>query len=59
MPAVVTARNTPGTHNNTATGPFSETGMRCGCLMQMEDTRDNNYVTFTILVQVLAPLSLP
>ena len=29
MPAVVTARNTrsPGTHNNSATGPFSDTGM--------------------------------
>ena len=26
MPAVVTARNTPGTHNNSATGPLSETG---------------------------------
>ena len=30
MPAVVTARNTPGTHNNSATGPFSETGVCCG-----------------------------
>ena len=29
MPAVVTARNTPRTHNNSATGPFSETGMYC------------------------------
>ena len=26
---VTTAGNTPGTHNS-ATGPFSETGMRCG-----------------------------
>ena len=24
MPAVVTAKNTPGTHNNPAAGPFSE-----------------------------------
>ena len=29
MPAVVTARKTLGTHNNSATGPFSETGMCC------------------------------
>ena len=29
-PAVVTARNTPGTHNNSATGPFSEIGLCCG-----------------------------
>ena len=29
MPAVVTARNTPGTHNNSAVCPFSETGMYC------------------------------
>ena len=27
---VVTARNTHGTHNYSATGPFSETGMCCG-----------------------------
>ena len=30
MPVVVTKRNTPGTHNNSATGPFSETGICCG-----------------------------
>ena len=30
MQAVVTARNTPGTHNSSATGPFSETGLSCG-----------------------------
>ena len=30
MPAVMTARNTSGTHNNSATGPFSEKGMCCG-----------------------------
>ena len=30
MPVVVTARNTPGTHINSATGPFIETGMYCG-----------------------------
>ena len=30
MPAVLTARNRPGTHNNSAAGPFSETGMCCG-----------------------------
>ena len=29
MPAVVTARNTPGTHNNSATGLLSETGTCC------------------------------
>ena len=28
--AVVIARNTPGTYNISATGPFSETGMWCG-----------------------------
>ena len=27
LPAVVTAMNTPGTHNNSAAGPFSEIGM--------------------------------
>ena len=32
MPAVVTARHIPGSHNNSATGPFSETGMCCGGL---------------------------
>ena len=47
MPAVVTARNTPITHNNSATGPFGETGMCCGY-----------YVTFVIWVLVLAALSL-
>ena len=30
MQAVATARNTPGTHNNSATGPFREKGMCCG-----------------------------
>ena len=30
LPAVVTARNIPGTRNNSATGPFSETGICCG-----------------------------
>ena len=30
MPAVVSARNIPDTPNNSATGPFSETGMCCG-----------------------------
>ena len=32
MPVVVTAMNTPGTHNSSATSPFSggETGMWCG-----------------------------
>ena len=30
MPAVVTAGNTPVTHNSSATGPFSETGTCCG-----------------------------
>ena len=30
MSVVVTARNTPGTHNNSATGYFSETGMCFG-----------------------------
>ena len=29
MPAVVTARNTPGPHNNSATGLFSGTEMCC------------------------------
>ena len=30
MLAVATARNTPCTHNNSATGPFSEKGVLCG-----------------------------
>ena len=30
MPPVLTARNTPVTHDNSATGPFSERGMNCG-----------------------------
>ena len=30
MPAVLTARNAPGSHNNAATGPFSEKGKCCG-----------------------------
>ena len=30
MPAVATAMITSGTHNNSATSPFSETGMCCG-----------------------------
>ena len=44
---VVTARNTPDTHNNLATGPFSETGI---WIMQMEDTWDIDiaYVTFVM-----------
>ena len=29
MPAVETARNISGTHNNSAVCPFSETGMYC------------------------------
>ena len=28
-PAVVTAKNTPGTHNNSAVCPFNETGIYC------------------------------
>ena len=41
MHAVVIARNTPGTHNNSAAVPFSETRVCCGGLMQtLEDTRD-------------------
>ena len=31
MPAVVTARNTPDTHNNSAVCLFSEPGMYCDC----------------------------
>ena len=54
MPAVVTARNTPDTHNTLETGPFSET-----VIMQMEDTRVIDYVTFILWVLVLAVLSLP
>ena len=30
MPAVVTARNTSGSHKNSATGSFGETEMCCG-----------------------------
>ena len=30
MPVVVTAIHIPGTHNNSATGLFSEIGMCCG-----------------------------
>ena len=30
MPAVMTASNTHGTHNNSTTGPFIETRMCCG-----------------------------
>ena len=30
MSVIVTARNTPGTYNNSAAGPFSETMMCCG-----------------------------
>ena len=30
MPVVESARNTPGTHNSSATGPFRETAMQCG-----------------------------
>ena len=30
MPMIVTARNTSGTHKNSATGPISEKGVCCG-----------------------------
>ena len=39
MPAVVTTRYTPGTQNNSAIGPFNETG-----ICQMKDTRDIDYI---------------
>ena len=57
IPAVVTARNTLGTHNNSAVCPFSEMGV-LRRLRKMEDTRDTDFVTFGISVLVLAALLL-
>ena len=53
MPAVVIARNTPGTHNNSAV----VRSMTQGCtatVRKMEDVLDIDFVTFEIWVLMLA-----
>ena len=59
MLAVVTARNTPGTFNNSAECPFNHGDMdNLRRLRKMEDTRDVDFVGFEIWVPVLSALLL-
>ena len=56
MQAVATARNTPGTHYNSATGWFSE--QACAVVVYANGRHSRYYVTFIIWLLVLAALSL-